>query len=376
MVAEGEPHVLQKSTDYQKLIKEFGVTHLSKIIHLFKEPHYLIRRGIFFAHRDLDKILEMHREGKKFAIVSGRGPSHKIHLGHIFIFQFIKWFQDEYNAEVFIPLSDDEKYVYRKIASLEFAKYFAYDNALDIAALGFKPEKTHFFISTEYTPVYKYAVLSARHLTFNTIKAVFGFTQEINIGAIFYPATQASHILLPTLMYDLPVLVPIGIDQDPYIRVSRDVADKLNIFKPAAIHSKFIPGLDGNPMSASKPETSIFLNEDENIVKKKIWNALTGGRGTLKEQRELGGEPDKCVVFDWFRMFFVKNDSELAKIRDECKSGARLCGQCKKELVQYVKDFLKMHKERRKETLPKLQSFFEHPIDENVVSKIEAETYE
>lgn len=197
------------------------------------------------------------------------------------------------------------------------------------------------------------------------------FLGETNIGAIFYPAVQTAHILLPTLLHNLPVLVPIGIDQDPYIRVSRDVADKMNVFKPAAIHSKFIPGLDGEPMSASKPETCIFLNEKTDSIKKKVWNAFTGGRGTLKEQRMYGGDPDKCTVFNWFQMFFIRDDNELEKIKSECKSGERLCGQCKKELIAEIGMFLKKHNEIRKQLLPKLSNFFEHSIDENYEELIE-----
>jgi len=54
--------------------------------------------------------------------------------------------------------------------------------------------------------------------------------------------------------------------------MTRDVAPKLKYLKPACIHSKFIPALQGNSgkMSASNPNSSIFLTDTPNQIKKKI----------------------------------------------------------------------------------------------------------
>lgn len=46
--------------------------------------HHLIRRGIFFSHRDLHTILKLKEEGKPFYLYTGRGPSSgSLHLGHL-----------------------------------------------------------------------------------------------------------------------------------------------------------------------------------------------------------------------------------------------------------------------------------------------------
>lgn len=56
-----------KGIDYDKLIQKFGCTALTddlrtKILELTGEqPHRLIRRGIFFCHRDLDVILDRYK---------------------------------------------------------------------------------------------------------------------------------------------------------------------------------------------------------------------------------------------------------------------------------------------------------------------------
>ncbi|MCD6381064.1 MAG: tryptophan--tRNA ligase, partial [Candidatus Odinarchaeota archaeon] len=134
---------LEKSTDYERLMKEFGVEDIKPILDRYNLDHHLIRRGFFFAHRDLDKILDIYHSGKEFAIVSGRGPSNKVHIGHMLIFNFVKWMQEKFGVEVYIPLSDDEKYVFGKVKDLNEAEFFAYDNALDIFSIGLDLKKTH-----------------------------------------------------------------------------------------------------------------------------------------------------------------------------------------------------------------------------------------
>ncbi|MHA1505838.1 MAG: tryptophan--tRNA ligase [Candidatus Asgardarchaeia archaeon] len=362
---------LEKSTDYERLMKEFGVEDIKPVLEKYDLDHHLIRRGFFFAHRDLDKILDLYKSGEEFAVVSGRGPSNKVHIGHMLIFNFVKWIQEKFGVEVYIPLSDDEKYVFGKVKDLEEAEFFAYDNALDIFSIGLDRKKTHFFISTHYPAIYKYSIILSRNLTFSTIRAVFGFKGETNPGAIFYPMVQSAHILLPTIEKGLPVLVPIAIDQDPYIRVVRDISGKMELFKPAAIHSKFLRGLDGRPMSASNPKTTIFLTEDESSIRKKVWNALTGGWKRAKDQRKYGGKPNVCVVFEWFSTYFLRSDEELKKVEMKCRNGERLCGQCKEELIRYLTNYIKEHRKRRKEGIKYLKDTFMHEVDENIITKIE-----
>jgi len=273
-------------------------------------------------------------------------------------------------ANVYIPFSDDEKYVFRKVESLEKAKYLALDNALDIIALGYDPRKTECFISTELPWVYKTAIRLSRHLTYSTVKAVFGFKGENNPGEIFYSCIQMAHILYPILIYNLPTVVPVAIDQDPYIRISRDVAEKIRVFKPAGIYLKYLRGLTGEPMSSSQPETCIFATDSPEEAKKKIWNAFTGGQPTVKEQREKGGNPDICVVYEMLNIYFIEDDKEIEKLRSDCINGNILCGECKLKLTDYVIKFLEKHKREREKYKYKLKEFFIHEIDEDLLAKL------
>jgi len=370
------PDALQKIADYDRLIKIFGVTPISKeLLSRLPSVHKLFEIGYFFAHRDFDKVVEEWRRGSEFAILTGRGPSNVMHLGHLLIFDFVAWMQRTFNVPAFLPLSDDEKYVFLKIRSLREGRYYAYDNALDIAALGLDERKTFFFISSKTREIYEIAVELSTEVTLSEVKAVFGFSDSDNPGKYFYSVVQSAHILFPTIRKGYRSLVPIAIDQDPYIRLSRDIAERAKLPKPAALHSKYLPGLTGEPMSASKPETAIFLSDTPKVIKSKIWKALTGGQPTLKEQKEKGGNPDKCVVFKWLEAF-VLSPKEAEEWKGKCRRGEIMCGECKRKLYGEVVKKLKMHHKKKLEVAKKADKFFLHDVDWGEVDKVVEKTEE
>ncbi len=364
------PDALEKITDYDRLIKVFGVSRITdELLKELPEKHKLFEIGYFFAHRDFDKVISAWKRGESFAILTGRGPSNVLHLGHLLIFDFVAWMQRTFKVPVFIPLSDDEKYVFKKVKNLRDSEFYAYDNALDIAALGFDERWTNFFISTKMLDVYQLAVTLSRFTTLNEVKAVFGFTDSDNPGKYFYAVVQSAHILYPTWRKGFTSLVPIAIDQDPYIRLSRDIAERIKLPKPAALHSKYLPGLTGEPMSASKPETAIFVTDKPKEIKKKIWAALTGGQPTIEEQRQKGGDPEKCVVFQWLQAF-VLDVKEAEELKERCRSGQQLCGDCKKTLYKAMIKRLKDHHKKKIEMIDKVDKFFMHPVDHGVLDEI------
>ena len=95
-------------------------------------------------------------------------------------------------------------------------------------------------------------------------------------------------------------------------------------------------------MSASMPETAIFLSDTVEQATKKVKNAFTGGQPTIKEQKEKGGNPDACVVYAYLFSLFDEDDASVAETCRACKSGERMCGACKNRLAEKVAAFLGM----------------------------------
>ncbi|MHA1302398.1 MAG: tryptophan--tRNA ligase [Candidatus Heimdallarchaeaceae archaeon] len=366
---------IEKRTDYEEIMAEFGIVEIDDVLPKVGDDIFFFRRKIVIAHRDFDKILDLNEENKSWAIISGRGPSNDLHIGHLLVFELILELQKKFGCKFFMPLSDDEKYVFRKIKTLDKESYkLALNNAIDILALGFEPDNVHTYLSSKTARIYSIALDFSVNLTYNTIRAALGLTGEENAGTVFYSCVQAAHILQPTLDYNLPVVVPIGLDQDVYMRLTRDIAGKRKITSPASIYVKYLKGLTGGPMSSSIPETCLFLRDDEKTVKKKIMGAFTGGRTTIKEQKELGGVPEVCTIFDWFEKFFIRDDNELEEIRTKCKSGELICGMdCKPKLVEMIKEYQSKFNAKRKEVINNIQSYFEHEIDPSILEEIKME---
>ncbi|KAH9032377.1 hypothetical protein EDB83DRAFT_2652244 [Lactarius deliciosus] len=355
----------QLAIDYDKLIDQFGTRRIdAALLERFErltghKPHILLRRGMFFSHRDFNIILDRYEKGKQFFLYTGRGPSSdSMHLGHMIPFVFTKWLQDVFDVPLVIQLTDDEKFLFKHELKPEQTHDFALKNAKDIIAVGFKLEKTFIFSDYDYVggPFYKNVSKISRQITLSQAKATFGFGDSDNIGKIHFAAIQAApsfsnsfpHIFGTTS--DIPCLIPCAIDQDPYFRLTRDVAQKLKYPKPTLLHAKFFPALQGpqTKMSASDVNSSIYMSDTPNQIKNKInRHGFSGGQETEEEHRRLGGNPDVDVSYQYLS-FFLEDDEELAKIGEDYRAGRLLTGQLKVRSIKVLQEFTGAFQERRK----------------------------
>lgn len=361
------PWEVSGEIDYDKLIEQFGTERiteslLKRIESLTGELHPQLRRKVFFSHRDLDWILDRYEKGERFVLYTGRGPSGDVHLGHIVPWIFTKYLQDAFKAKLYFQLTDDEKFLINPEMTSKKALNLAYENALDIIAVGFDVKKTRFISDMKYAKVmYNLAIEVAKHVTYSTARAVFGFKDNSNIGIIFFPAIQAVPCFIESVNENknVPCLIPAAIDQDPYWRISRDVAPKLGFYKPAQIHSRFLPGLGrGGKMSSSLPETCIFTTDEPKLAKKKVMDAFTGGRATEEEQRKFGGNPGVCSVYQYEAFLFEPDDEKLRELERTCRRGEMICGDCKRILAERVERFLIQHQEKRERAKDIVNDFF------------------
>ncbi|AIZ56802.1 tryptophan--tRNA ligase [Candidatus Methanoplasma termitum] len=342
--------------DYEVLMQRFGTTPiddaLMKRIAKYGEIHPMLKRGIFYTHRDFGKLLDDYDKGNKFFLYTGRGPSGHTHLGHIMPWIFNKWVQDVFEADMLFQMTDDEKFLFKDL-TLKDTRALAYENALDFVALGFDPEKTKIILDTEnIKELYPIALKVAKKVTFSTAKAVFGFDNSTNIGSIFFTTIQAAPAFLPSERAgkQIPCLIPCGIDQDPHFRVARDAAPGLNYPKPTMLYCKMFPGLGGgDKMSSSDEMATIYTTDSPKNVKKKVGRAFTGGCVSVEEQRVKGGNPEVCAVFKYNFYLFEKDDKKVNDLVDKCKKGEILCGECKQMLTEKINVFLEEHQAKREE---------------------------
>ena len=228
---------------------------------------------------------------------------------------------------------------------------------MDFITLGFNPKKTKIIIDTNnIKSLYPIAAEVAKKVNFSNTKAVFGFTNETNIGMIFYTSLQSA----PCFIEDKPVLIPLGVDQDPHFRITRDIAQKINRVKPALIHNIMIPSLlgPGGKMSASDEKNTIYTTDTPEQVKKKINKyAFSGGQPDIDEHRKIGGNPDIDVSYQYLRIFFEPDDDKLKKIYDDYKSGNMLTGELKGILIEKINKFLSVHQEKREQVRKNIDNY-------------------
>lgn len=341
----------EKETEfYKKKIRHAGLKLIDRFLKYHPEPSKHMISGITYAHRDLELVASSMANNKPWAVVSGLNPSGPLHLGHLSIFEELLWMQKN-GAEVFIPITNDESYVVNKLDSIGEGRRIAYEQIIpSIVAMGFDKNKTHIFVDSDYLDIYNIAMDVSKHITLNTALNVFGFEEKAdNPGTLFYrAAVQVAQILLP--QYEefggkKPTVVPVGIDQHPYLVLSRNVAEKKNLIPPAELSIKFLQGVDGKgKMSASREESAIFLTDDPDVAYKKVLSSYTGGNSYSDFQRKFGGVPDICPVYNIVAHHFDKAD----QLYSECSNGKLLCGDCKENVANLVKSYLQDFQQKLK----------------------------
>ena len=349
---------------YENKIKEFGLEKINRFVEYCPFPSKNMQSGLTFAHNGIEIIAEAIANKKPWAVVSGLNPSGPLHFGHKIIFDELLWMQ-KHGADVYIPITNDESYLVGKAKSLAESRKIAYEQVIpSIIAMGFDAKKTHIFVDSDYPDIYNVAMDLSNKTTLNKAFKIFGFDSTEkgeNPGTMFYrSAIQIAQILLPQYPEfggPKPTIVPVGIDQHPYILLSRDVALKKGFIPPSELVMKFLPSLKGpEKMSASIKGSSIYLTDDLETARKKIEDAYTGGSVSAEFQKEKGGNPDICPVYQLLRYHFL-DAKKAEKLYEEYKNGKILNRDLKKIAIKHVERYLKEHQSKFKKAKKEINKF-------------------
>ena len=363
--------------DYTMLIKQFGCQPIdAALIRRFEQvtktkAHPWLRRGIFFSHKDLDLVLNAYEKGEEIYLYTGRGPSSaSLHLGHMVPFMFAKYLQDALNAIIVIQMTDDEKYYFKDNLPLDEANRLAKENAKDIIACGFNPKKTFIFSNLETVggAFYRNVVLVMKHTSGNMVHGIFGLDLNNSIGQISWPCFQAVPAFstsFANIFQDRQVfcLVPMAIDQYPYFRMTREIAQKLGYIKPAVINSRFLPSLEHahDKASSTGSKEVIFMSDSQDTVARKIREKAFSGGGTTKQEHIEKGANLAVDVAYHYLLYFLDSDTELKHIALEYQSGRMMTSEVKKKAIEVIWSLLKEHQEARSRVTPEIVQHFMNP---------------
>jgi tryptophanyl-tRNA synthetase len=362
------PYEVKGKIDYNKLAREFGIKPMPELPSVFND-NVLFRRKVIFAQRDFEKILDCIKNKKKFVMMTGLMPTGKFHLGHMLLAQQFVFYQ-KLGAKLYITVADLEAYNARQQSLEESRKIAIEQYLLNYIALGLKPENLDFYFQSERSQdakksnaYYRLASNFSRYATFNEFKAVYGEITPGKMDASLIQAADMYHPQLKEFEASIQTFIPVGVDQDPHIRIARDMAAKIKEHKLlpiSATYHLFLPSLLGmeGKMSSSIPESYIAMTDSPEEVKKKINKyAFSGGRDTLEEHRKLGGNPDIDISFQYLKMFFEPDDKKLAKLENDYKSGKLLTGELKAYLIEKINKFLAEHQKKRELARKEIDKF-------------------
>jgi tryptophanyl-tRNA synthetase len=212
--------------DYARLRDDFGIAAFGvEEVGVFEKPHRLLRRGVVFGHRDFERVADAIRGRDAWSVMTGFMPSGDLHFGHKMVLEQVIAHQAA-GADVHLALADFEA-----MAARHFTRQKAHRIALDqyvhnALALGLRTEGSEFYFQTTRHRVNALANRFAQRVNWSQLQALYGFTGETSLAHMLAPIVQAADILHPQLDGGgpRPVLVPVGVDQDPHIRLTRDIA--------------------------------------------------------------------------------------------------------------------------------------------------------
>ncbi|HJJ47736.1 MAG TPA: tryptophan--tRNA ligase [Methanocorpusculum sp.] len=397
----------------ERLYEDFGITPFEEQKAGLPDLPVFMRRNIIAGHRGYDAVADAIKNKKPFHVLTGFMPSGHPHFGHLMVMKEVVWHIQQ-GGQGFISMADREAHAVRGL-TWEKCDEYSREYMECLYALGFKGE---IYTQRRNNALKDLAFEAATHINFSNLSAIYGFGPETELAHAVSVSMQVADILYPQLKAGAaPTIVPVGIDQDPHIRLTRDVANAFRMFLvedrgthisiraknatpeaisavakkfkgakkyeghidlpegfpldaarveeivrkteqelggfgfilPSSTYHSFLTGLQGGKMSSSVPDSLVWFDEDEKTAKKKIMSAVTGGRQTLEEQKKLGGEPEKCSIYQLNRFHMMDSDTELCKMCEACKAGELMCGTCKKETAERVLTFLKEFKEKRDE---------------------------
>ncbi|MEC8258667.1 MAG: tryptophan--tRNA ligase [Candidatus Thermoplasmatota archaeon] len=225
-----DPWSSTQSTDYSRIIQQFGLSDFNNLT--LPDPSHLHRRGIIFAHRDLDLVLDAQKTGDKFGVLTGLMPSGRMHLGHSMVIEQVKWFQN-LGGDVTIAVADLESQATRGISLAKGRKIALQEYVSNYAALGLDPSLTNVYFQSTRSEVQRLGFQLGKRTNLSEFESIYGFKGDTNLAHVQAPMVQVGDILHPQIDdYGglRPIVVPVGVDQDPHLRLTRGVASKSNWF--------------------------------------------------------------------------------------------------------------------------------------------------
>ncbi len=289
---------------------------------------------------------------KKGRVFSGIRPTGHAHLGN-----YLGAFKN------YVALQDDYECVYcivdlHALTTVEDTlnlKQNTYDLALDLLAVGIRPEETILFVQSHVPQVTELHTILSMVTPLGKLTDLPTFKEKVrqnpnnvNYGLVGYPVLMSADILL----YKTD-LVPVGIDQAPHLEFAREVVRSFNyhfhtnvLIEPQmkAAEVQKVLGIDGKEKMGKSLNNQIELAATPEETSQRVMMMVTDPH---RIKRTDPGNPDICNVFTLHKVFTNKEDVEMINI--ECRRAGIGCVDCKKRLAVSLNGALEPFRAKRTE---------------------------
>lgn len=220
------PWSSNQTVDVDRLFAGFGIEPIGEVARRLPEIPPFIRRGVVVGHRDYQLIADAIRDRTPFHVLTGFMPSGLPHLGHLMVMKEVVWHVQQ-GGNGYVAIADREAHAVRGI-SWEKCREFGREYLKALYALGFHGTT---YYQSRNERLKDLAFEASTKVNFSELSAIYGFEPETSLAHAMSVATQVGDILFPQLdLGPAPTVVPVGLDQDPHIRLTRDVTHKLRMF--------------------------------------------------------------------------------------------------------------------------------------------------
>jgi len=289
---------------------------------------------------------------KKGRVFSGIRPTGHAHLGN-----YLGAFKN------YVSLQDDYECIYcivdlHALTTTEDTvnlKQNTYDLALDLLAVGIRPEETILFVQSHVPQVTELHTILSMVTPLGKLTDLPTFKEKVrqnpanvNYGLVGYPVLMSADILL----YKSD-LVPVGIDQAPHLEFAREVVRSFNyryqtsVLVEPQMKSAEVPkvlGIDGKEKMSKSLDNQIELAATPDETRQRIMMMVTDPQ---RIKRTDPGNPDICNVFTMHKVFTSKLDVEMINV--ECRRAGIGCVDCKKLFAENLNRALEPFRSNRAE---------------------------
>ena len=378
-----------------ELIKELRVTGLNEaypdqrrqFCSWFDAPHPYMESGQIVGSRDADLFLQALTDGHRCKVIATMSADGPMHLGHTALANLLRYFQS-LGAEVVLGFRDlelthtaiSEARAQRSVPSVSGeanlnnlpetrrrARQAMNERLLTLAADGLDLHRTDAYLQIDRPAITETAFALGSAIPLSLLNSALGLRLRDTATDTFLPLLRLADILhaqQPEFGGPCRTLVLDGLSGDVYVRMARNVAEEFGFVKPSALYLRMVRSLTTyeDPrtgaaveiMTNSVPQGRIAHVDGADDVRRRIARAYSGGRQTLAEQRELGGNPDPrvCGVASLHAFHATPDPDDFSELQRRCRAGELVCGECKGSATERLLEYLADHRSQRQDIPP------------------------